>query len=93
MLGSGGIFLSSLSKVSSDPRRKEATVGFSSGSSAKSEPLPWDPSLLGGVLGSADWLGAGSSTNLTWQHLLFCPPPLGLQWSPLLDLALNWDWA
>ena len=31
ILGSGGIFSPSLSKVSGDPCRKEATVGFSSG--------------------------------------------------------------
>ena len=93
ILGSRGIFLPSSSEVSSDPHRKEATVGFSSSSSSKSEPLPWDPSLPSGALGSADWLGAGLSANLTWQHLLFHPSPLGLWWSLLLDLALNWDWA
>ena len=91
--GSRGIFSPSSSKVSGNPHRKEATVGFSSGSSSKSEPLPSDSSSPSGVLGSADWLGAGSSANLTWQHLLFCPSPLGLWWSPLLDLALGCEWA
>ena len=81
------------SKVSSDPHRKETTVGFSSGDSSKSEPLPWDPSLSSGVLGSADCLGAGLSANLTWRHLLFHPSPLGLWWSLLLYLALDWDQA
>ena len=90
---SGGVFSPSSSEVSGDPRRKEATVGFSSGSSSKSEPPPWDPSSPSGILGSADWLAAGSSANLTWQHLLFCPSPLGLWQSPVLDLALNWDWV
>ena len=55
--GSRGIFLPSSSKVPGDPHRKEATVGFSSDSSSKSEPLPWDPSLPSGILGSAAWLG------------------------------------
>ena len=91
--GSGGVFLPSSSEVSGDPHRKEATVGFSSGSSSKSEPLPLDPSLPSGILGSVDWPGAGLSANLTWQHLLFYPSPLGLQQSPLLDLALDWDRA
>ena len=63
--GSRGIFSPSLSKVPGDPCRKEATIGFSSGRSSKLEPLPWDPSLPGGILGLADQLGAGSSTNLT----------------------------
>ena len=91
--GSRGVFSPSLSKVSGDPFRKEATVGFSSGISSKSEPLPWDLSSPFGILGSADWLGAGSSANLTWWCLLFCPSPLGLQQSLLLDLALDWDRA
>ena len=39
-LGSGGIFLPSLSEVPGDPRRKETSIGFSSGGSSKSEPLP-----------------------------------------------------
>ena len=51
MSGSGGIFSPSLSEVSGDPCRKEATVGFSSGSSSKSEPLPLDPSSPCGGLG------------------------------------------
>ena len=91
--GSGGVFLPSSSKVSSNPCRKEATISFSSSSSSKSEPLPSDPSSPGGVLGSADWLGAGSYANLTWWCLLFCPSPLGLWQSPLLDLALDCKWA
>ena len=41
--GSRGISLSSSSEVSGDPLRKEATAGFSSGGSSKSEPLPLDP--------------------------------------------------
>ena len=93
ILSSGGIFLPSSSKVSGNPHRKEAAIGFSSGDSSKSEPLPLDPSSPGGVLGSVDQLGAGFSANLTWWCLLFCPSPLGLQWSQLLDLALDWEWA
>ena len=89
IVGSGGVFSSSSSKVSSNIHRKEATISFSSCGSSKSEPLPSDPSSPGGVLGSADWLGAGSSANLTWWHLLFCPSPLSLWQSPLLDLALD----
>ena len=73
--GSRGVFLPSSSEVSGDPHRKEATVGFKTGSSSKSEPLPWDPSLPHGILRLADWLGAGLSANLTWWHLLFCPSP------------------
>ena len=93
IVGSKGIFLPSSSKVSGNPHRKEATIGFSSSSSSKSEPLPLDPSSPSGVLGSADWLGTGSSANLTWWCLLFCPSPLGLWQSPLLDLALDCEWA
>ena len=93
IVGSGGIFLPSSSKVSGDPCRKEATISFSSGSSSKSEPPPLDPSSPSGVLGLADWLGAGSSANLTWWHLFFCPSPLSLQQSLLLDLALDCKWA
>ena len=77
--GSGGVFLPSSSKVSGNPCRKEATIGFSSSGSSKSEPLPLDPSSSGGVLGLVDWLGTGSSANLTWQCLFFCPSPLDLQ--------------
>ena len=40
MLDSGGVFSPSSSEVSGDPCRKEATDGYSSGSSSKSEPLP-----------------------------------------------------
>ena len=87
--GSRGIFSPSSSDISGNPHRKEATISFSSGSSSKSEPLPSDPSSPGGVLGPADWLGAGSSANLTWWHLFFCPSPLGLWRSLLLDLALD----
>ena len=54
ILGSRGVFSPSSSKVPSDPRRKEATIGFSSGSSFKSEPLPWDPSFPSGILELAD---------------------------------------
>ena len=93
MLGSGGVSSPSSSEVSGEPCRKEAMVGFSSSGSSKSEPLPWDPSLPSGILGSADWLGASSSAKLTWQHLLFCHSPLHLQGSPLLHLALDWDQA
>ena len=89
--GSRGAFLPSSSKVFGDPLRKEATIGFSSGSSSKLEPLPLDPSSLSCVLGSVEWLGAGCSSNQTWWHLFFCPSLLGLQQSLLLDLALNWE--
>ena len=89
--GSGGIFSPSSSKVSSNPLRKKATINFSSGGSSKSEPLPLDPSSPGCVLGLVEWLGAGSSANWTWWHLFFCPSLLGLWWSLLLDLALNWE--
>ena len=88
MLGPRGISSLSSSEVSSDPHRKEAMVGFSSGGSSKSEPLPLDPSSPCGTLGLADWLAAGLSANLTWWHLLFHPSPLCLWRSPLLDLAL-----
>ena len=63
---SSGIFSPSPSEVSGDPHRKEATIGFSSGSSSKSEPPPSDLSPPGGVLGSVDWLVVASSSNLTW---------------------------
>ena len=63
--GSGGVFSSSLSKVPRDPRKKEATIGFSSGSSSKSDPLPWDPSSPDSILGLADQLGASLSANPT----------------------------
>ena len=91
--GSEDVFLPSSSEVSGNPCRKEATIRFSSGGSSKSEPLPSDPSSPGGFLGSADWLGAGSSANLTWWCLLFCPSPLGLWQSLLLDLPLDCEWA
>ena len=55
----GGISLPSSLKVSGDPLRKEATTGFSSGGSSKSEPLPLDPCSLGPVLGLVEQLGAG----------------------------------
>ena len=93
MLGSGGVSSLSSSEVSSDPCRKEATVGLNSGGSSKSEPPPSDPSSPCGTLGSADWLVAGLSANLTWRHLLFHPSLLGPQQSPPLDLALEWDQA
>ena len=89
IVGSGGIFLPSLSDVSGDPHRKEATAGFSSGGSPKSKFLPLDPSLPDGISGLADQLGAGLSTKLTWQHLFFCPSPLDLWKSWLLDLTPN----
>ena len=91
--GSRGVLLPSSSKVSGDPHRKEATFGFSSGGSSKSEPLPSDPSSPSGVLGLADLLGVDSSANLSWWCLLFCLSPLGLQRSPLLDLALDCEQA
>ena len=93
MLGSGGVSLPSLSEVSGDSCRKEATVGFSSSGSSKSEPPPSDPSSPCGTSGLVDWLAASLSANLTWQHLLFCPSPLGLRWSSLLDVALERDQA
>ena len=49
--GSGDVSLPSSSEVFSDPLRKEATVGFSSSGSSRSEPLPLDPCSLGSVLG------------------------------------------
>ena len=58
-MGSGGISSPSSSEVFGDPLRKEATVGFSSGGSSKSEPLPLDPCSPGSVLGSVEWLGVG----------------------------------
>ena len=72
-VGYGGVFLPSLSNVSGDPHRKEATAGFSSGGSPKSESLPLDPSSPVGISGSADQLGASSSakTNLA---VSFLPP-------------------
>ena len=91
--GSGGIFLPSSSEVSGDPCRKEATVGFSSGSSSKLEPPPLAPFSPSGALGMVDWLGVASSVNLTWQCLFLCPSQLGLQWSLLLDLALDFKRA
>ena len=93
IVGSRCIFLPSSSKVSGNPCRKEATIGFSSGSSSKPEPLPLVPSSPGCVLGSVDCQGADSSVNQTWQHLFFCPSPLGLQRSLLLDLALDCEQA
>ena len=91
IVGSRGIFSSSSSKASGDPHRNEATVSFSSGSSSKSEPPPSDPSSPSCVLGSVDWLGAGSSANWTWWHLFFHPSLLSLWQSLLLDLALDWE--
>ena len=91
--GSGGIFLPSSSKVSSYPRRKEATISFSSGSSSKSEPPPLDPSSPDCVLGSADWLETGWSSNQTVWHLFFPPSWLGHQWSLLLGQPLDCKWA
>ena len=82
-VGSGGISSPSSSKVSGDPLRKEATVSFSSSGSSKSEPFPLDPCSPGSVLGLAEWLGAGSSLNRTWQCLLFCPSLLCCRWSLL----------
>ena len=90
--GSRGISLPSSLEVSGNPLRKEATIGFSSGSSSKLEPLPLDPCSPGPVLGSAGWLGAGWSSNWTWQQLLFCPSLLHPQQSLLLDLALDSEW-
>ena len=82
MVVSGGIFLPSSSDVSGDPHRKEATAGFSSSSSPKLKSPPSDPSLPDGMSGSADWLGAGLSTKLTWQHIFFHPSPSDLQCNP-----------
>ena len=78
MVGSSGIFSPSSSDVSGDPHRKEATAGFSSSGSPKSESLPSDPSLPDSISGLVDRLGAGSFTKLTWQCLFFCPSPLDL---------------
>ena len=87
--GSGGIFLPSSSEVSGDPLRKEATISLSSGGSSKSEPSSLVPSSLGPAFGSAGWLGAGWSSNHTWQHVHFCSSLLHPQQSLLLDLALS----
>ena len=65
IMGSRGIFSPSSSEVSGNPHRKEATIGFSSGSSPKSEPPPLDPSSPDCVLGSADWLETCWSLNQT----------------------------
>ena len=78
-VSSGAVFLPSLSDVSGDPCRKEATAGFSSGSSPKSESPPSDPSSPDGISRLVDWLGASSSAKLTWWHLFFCPSPF---WFP-----------
>ena len=86
-VGSSGIFSPSLSTVSGDPHRKEATAGFSSGSSPKSESPPSDPSSPNGISKSADQLGAGLSTQLTWQCLFFHPSPLDLWQSWFLNLV------
>ena len=69
--GSRGIFSPSSSKVCSEPLRKEATIGFSSAGSSKSEPPPLDPSSLSCDLGLVEWLGAGCSLNWTWWCLFF----------------------
>ena len=94
--GSRGILSPSSSEVSGNPLRKEATTGFSSGSSSKSESLPLVPSSPGPVFGSVGQLGAGWSSNCTWQHVLFCSSLLHPWWSLLLDLALSseqfWVW-
>ena len=87
-VGSGGIISPSLSNVSGDPCRKEDTAGFSSSGSPKSESLPLDPSLPDSVSGSAS-----SSAKLTWWHLFFCPSPLDLWQSQLLDLNPNCECA
>ena len=71
--GSSGVFSPLLSNVSGDPHRKEATAGFSSTGSPRSASPPSNPSLPNGILGLADWLGAHSSTKLTWHCLFFCP--------------------
>ena len=76
MAGSGGILLPSSSDVSGDPCRKEATAGFSSGSSPKLESLPSDPSPPDCMSGLADQPGDGLSAKLTWWHIFLCPSPL-----------------
>ena len=90
--GSGGVLSPSSLEVSGDPLRKEATAGFSSGSSSKSESLPLVPSSPGPVFRSVGQLGAGWSSNRTWQHLLFCSSLLHPWQSLLLDLALSSEW-
>ena len=77
--GSRGIFSPSSFKVSSDPLRKEATVGFSYGSSSKSEPLPLGPSSLSSVLGSVQsgWGQVALQTRLG-SASSFSPSLLGL---------------
>ena len=90
--GSSGIFLPSLSDVSGDPCRKEATVDFNCGSSPKSASLPSNPSLPDSISGLADWLGPGLSAKLTWQHLFLCLS-VDLWRSQLLDLIPDCGWA
>ena len=83
--GSGGISLPSLSDASSDPHRKEATVGTNSGSSPKSVSLPLDSSLPDGI--------SGLVGQLTWQHPLFLLLSLDLWQSQLHNLTLDLKWA
>ena len=85
--GSGDVSSPSSLEVSSNPLRKEGTIGFSSGSSSKFEPLPLDPCSLGFVWGLAEWFKIGWSSNQTWQHLFICHSLLCYQWTLLLDLA------
>ena len=91
-MGSGGILSPSSSEVSSNPLRKEATTGFSSSGSSRSELSPVAPSSPGPAFWSVGWLGAGWSSNCTWWHLLFHSSLLCPWWSLLLDLALSSEW-
>ena len=78
--GSGDVSSSLSSEVFGNPLKKEATIGFSSSGSSKSEPLPLDPCPLNSVLGSAVWLGTGRSSKL---HLV----------APLLSPLSTWSLA
>ena len=49
--GSGDVSLPSSSEVFGNPLKKEATIGFSSGGSSRSEPLPFNPCLTRLCLG------------------------------------------
>ena len=91
--GSRDISSSSSSKVFGNPLKKEATIGFSSSSSSKSEPLPLDPCSLDSVWGQQYGWEQVWSSNQTLQHLLFWSSLLCHWQSLLLDLALDCEWA
>ena len=88
-VGSRGILSSSSSEVPVDPLKKDATSGPSSSGSSRSEPSAAAASSLDSVLGLEGQLGAGCSSNCTWQSLFFCSTLLCSMWSLLLDLTLT----